>query len=82
MKYKEAFDNLNNNKKWGVSRFPQVLVEILVVSCDIKSNEFFTGWNFGNFGTKTDLTFYTLLHSFYADFSPGNAVLQYSSKFW
>ena len=49
MKYKEAFDNLNNNKKWGVSRFPQVLVEILVVSCDIKSNEFLTSWNFGKF---------------------------------
>ena len=49
MKYKEAFDDLNNNKKWGVSRFPQVLVEILVGSCDIKSNEFLTSWNFGKF---------------------------------
>ena len=32
------------------------LVEILDVSCDIKSNEFLTSWSFGNFGTKIDLT--------------------------
>ena len=82
MKYKEVFNSLNNNKKWGVSRFPQVLVEILVVSCDIKSNEFFTSWNFGNFGTKTDLTFYGLLQPFYADLSPRNAVYRNSSKCW
>ena len=82
MKYKEAFDNLNNNKKWGVSRFPQVLVEILVVSCNIKSYEFLTSWNFGKFWTKTDLTFYGLLQPFYADLSPRNAVYQNSSKFW
>ena len=41
----------------GVSRFPQVLVEILVVSCDIKSNEFSLVGILGILGPRQTLPF-------------------------
>ena len=46
------------------------------VPCDITFYKYCSTVSFGNFGTKTDLTCYGLLRSFYSIFTAGSLVYQ------